>query len=99
MATHTVPVDVPEEVVNLFGSEQATAAKAREMLVVELLREARISQGEAARLLDVTRWQVLDLMAAYQVPSGPGTPEELEREVEYLRQLAQPDESRGGGQR
>jgi predicted HTH domain antitoxin len=90
---------LPDELVTLLGSAQAAAAEAKEALILGLLRDARISQGKAALLLGLTRWEMLDLMARHRIPSGPETPEELEQEVEYLRRLPRTDEARGGDQR
>ena len=85
MKTRTLTLELPEELVKLLGSPEAAAAKAREALVLALLREARISQGKAAHLLGLTRWDILDLMAEHHIPSGPETPEELREEVEDMR--------------
>lgn len=84
----TLTLDLPEELLALLGSPEAAAARAREALVLDLLREARISQGKAARLLGITRWDILDLMARRQIPSGPETPEELEQEIETIEHYA-----------
>src|SRR5262249_46141111 len=81
-ATCTVSFELPEEFVRLLGSPEAAAAKAREALIFELLRAAQISQGQAARLLGVTRWDLLDLMAQHQIPSGPQTAEEMRPQIE-----------------
>ena len=59
MATQTLTIELPEELLAMLGSPEAAASKAKETLVLELLREARISQGQAARLLGVTRWDIL----------------------------------------
>ena len=75
-------LDVPEHVLAELGNAEATAAWARQALVLHLLREAKISQGWAARLLGITRGDIIDLMAKYQVESGPETPEELCQEIE-----------------
>lgn len=85
MATQTLTIDVPDELLILLGSAEAAAAKAREALVMALLRESAISQGQAARLLGLTRWDVLDLMARYAVPSGPETAEEMRAEIAAAR--------------
>ena len=82
MGTRTLSFEVPDELVALLGTPEAAAARARDVLVLDLLREARISQGKAARLLGVTRWDVLQLMAKHHIPSGPETPEELRQELE-----------------
>ena len=89
MATRTMTVELPEELVALLGSPEAAAARAREALVLGLLREGRLSQGQAARLLGVTRWDILDLMAAQAIPSGPESGEEMEEEVETARRTAE----------
>jgi predicted HTH domain antitoxin len=80
--TQTLTVKLPKEVLDLLGSPEAAAAKARELLVVELLREGRISQGQAVQLLGVTRWDLLSLMARRGVPAGAETVDELLRDVE-----------------
>ena len=85
LADRTLPLELSEELITLLGSPEALAAKAKEALVLELLREAWISQGKAAELLGVTRWDILDLMVRYQIPSGPATAEELRQETEDLR--------------
>lgn len=87
MGTRTVTLELPEELVGLLGSEEEAAAKARESLVLELLREARIGQGFAAEVLGVTRGDILDLMVAHRIPSGPETAEEARREIEDIRRL------------
>ena len=87
MATRTIELELPEDLVALLGSPEAAASKAKEALVLELLREARISQGQAAQLLGLTRWDVLDLMARHQIPSGPETGEEMRQDIESARRF------------
>jgi predicted HTH domain antitoxin len=85
MATRTLSLEVAEELVELLGSPEAAAAKAKQALVLELLREARISQGRAARLLGVSRWEILDLIARHDVKSGPETADEMHHDIEVAR--------------
>jgi len=85
MGTCTLAVELPEDLVALLGSPERAAAKAKEALVMELLREVKIGQSKAAELLGVTRGDILDLTVKYRVPSGPATPEEVEREFETAR--------------
>lgn len=88
MATRTLHFELPEELVDLLGSPQAVTDRAREALVLELLREERISQGQASRLLDLTRWEIIALMTKYRIPSGPATVSDLHRELEDMRHIA-----------
>ena len=85
MAASTVTIELPEELVAACGSLAAAAERARRTLALDLLREGRLSQGKAAQLLGVTRWDIVDLMAEYNVPSGPRTPEEVDEELGHFR--------------
>lgn len=96
MGTRTLTLELPDEVLALLGSPEAAPAKAKEMLVLELLREASISQGRAAELLGLSRWQIIDLMAERQIPSGPRTPEEVREEFASIRRYVQERSGRGG---
>ena len=78
-----------EDVVALLGAPDEAAAQAKQLLVVELLRRGRIGQSRAAEVLGTTRWGILELMGRYDIPQGPETTEQLEREIEQVRQLKQ----------
>lgn len=90
MTTQIVTVDLAEELIELLGSPDVAASRMRESVVMDLLRRAEITQGQAAQLLGITRWNLLDLMVPYQIPSGPETPEELYKDLDaaiaYLEQ-------------
>ena len=59
--------DLPEEILSHL-CDQDIAMKAKEALVMELLREHHISQGKAAEILGIGRHELFDLMTKYQVP-------------------------------
>lgn len=94
----SVTIELPDELAALLGSAGEAASNAREMLVLELLREARISQGVAARVLGLTRGEILDLMVARQIPSGPETEDEVREEFEAVRRYARQQEARASRQ-
>jgi predicted HTH domain antitoxin len=79
--TRTLTIELLQEVLELLGSPEIAATKAREALIVELVREGQVSQGQAARLLGMTRWDLLTLMSRLGVPSGAETADELRRDV------------------
>jgi predicted HTH domain antitoxin len=74
-------LELPEELVTQYP-EKEMEAKAREALVMEFLREHRLSQGKAAEVLGLDRHTLLDLMLKYRVPAVDLTPEELKEELE-----------------
>lgn len=74
-------VELPDEVSSRLRDEDL-AAIAKEALVMEFLREHRISQGRAAEMLSISRYDLFDLMTKYQVPVIDLTAEELGAELE-----------------
>lgn len=90
VAMRSITVDLPDELVNLLGSSEDTASRVREALVIDLLREAQISQGKAAELLGINRYEMLDLMARHKVPSGPQTAEEMSQDIENALRAVRP---------
>ena len=76
-------IDLPADVIALLGeTPEAAVIKATRSVVLELLREGRISQGRAADVLGLTRHGIIDLMAEHDIPSGPRTLDEYEDEVD-----------------
>lgn len=74
-------LELPDDEAVAHLGDDEMALKAREALVMELLREHTISQGKTAKLLGISRHQLFDLMTQYQVPVIDMTPEELEVEL------------------
>ena len=77
----SVELDLPDEVVAALAGEDV-AGKLREILVMELLREHRISQGRAAEILGVRRDNLFQLMTKYQISVIDLSGEELRAELE-----------------
>ncbi len=73
-------LELPEELAEALQKEDL-ASKAREALVMELLREHRISQGKASELLGINRTELFPLMTRYEVSAIDLTPEELRSEL------------------
>jgi phage head maturation protease len=55
-------LDIPAGVFDDAFSEQAFAARIREMAVIELLRVRRLHEHEAQRMLGIERWELVQLM-------------------------------------
>jgi hypothetical protein len=96
VATTTISFELPTELVEALGSPDALTAKAREALVLQLLRDAEITQGQAAILLGITRYDILDLMAKHRILSGPLTAEEMRQEIENAWEYIQSTSRHGG---
>ena len=96
MSIQEVVVELHDEIVNLFGSAAAAAIEARQALVLDLLREARISQGRAAELLGLTRAEMLDRMVERRISSGSETVAEFREELASLRRYVRANSTDGG---
>lgn len=78
----TVTLEVPEEALRLFDGDASTFS--REMYVAAVVKwydEGRISSGQGARMLAVSRADFLDLLFRHKVSPFQYTPEELAAEM------------------
>ena len=73
-------LELPDEIL-IQLREEDIMVKAKEALVMELLREHHISQGKAAEILDISRSALFDVMTKYRVPVIDLTEEELAAEL------------------
>ena len=80
-----VKIKIPDEFLFMWESEEAALEEVRKLFVLALVANKKISQGRGAELLDLDRWDFMDLMAKYNVPTLDIEPEELGKGVENLR--------------
>ena len=59
----------------------------QELLVVELVREGRISTGKGAELLGISKWSFIQVLAERGVDYFTESPEELAAQVEDLQHV------------
>ncbi len=82
MAEKNFQVSLPQEVVGGFGWNDAEVPRrVREALVMDLLRRDRLAEAQAATILGLARWELLELMGRYDVPAVRMSVEELDREL------------------
>ncbi|KJR41966.1 Uncharacterized protein MCHI_002139 [Candidatus Magnetoovum chiemensis] len=75
--TFTFPDNLPEESFNNPKFQK----KSKEFIVLELLQEGAISQGKAAELLEISRYDLVDLMNSHNIPVFNYPVEELDKEM------------------
>lgn len=80
MKTLTISVSLP---LNVEVDEQT----AKELLVLSLLSGGRLSQSQAAQVLGVSRYDLLELMGQHGVPVLRYGPGEIEKEERHLLEL------------
>jgi predicted HTH domain antitoxin len=74
-------VELPDELFAQLRKEEIES-KVKEALVMELLREHRLSQGKAAEILGISRYELIDLMTNHRVPVIDLDTEELKNELQ-----------------
>jgi predicted HTH domain antitoxin len=80
--------DIPDAI------HQEAESKAKEAYIMTLLRHGIISSGRAARLLDIPRLDVIELMGEYGISVfAPQTQAELEQEVAETRSMLEPNKA------
>lgn len=74
-------LELPDELFAQLRKDEIET-KVKLALVMELLREHRVSQGKAAEILGVGRHELFDLMTSHRIPVIDLSPEELTNELQ-----------------
>ncbi len=91
MAAKSFTVSLPAHIMAPFGwNESEASRRISEMLVMELLRLNRLTEAEAAAMLGLDRWALLDVMAAHHVPAVSQSPDEWHEELTRPLEGAEP---------
>ncbi len=81
-----VTIDLPAELLELLGSEEEAKRGAKVALILDLVRRGKLSRAKAAELLQLPLWDLPELLAEYRIPWFDYPPEDLQRDLETLRQ-------------
>ena len=79
---NTISIDFPETVLPYFG--KTSQEMGREILVAAVVKWfelGTVSQGKAAEILDLSRTEFLEILAAYSVSAWQYTREDLDEEL------------------
>ncbi len=88
MSTFVVEMELSSDFLSILNvSKSEIENRLRELFVVELFREGRISSGKGAELLGISLWSFLQLLSKHQIDYFSQTPDELEAEVATLDAL------------
>ena len=85
MDTLTVTLEFPRDLLGALEVPQTEMeARLRELIVLELFREGRISSGKGAELLGISKLAFVQLLSRHGIDYFTASPEELEAEVSML---------------
>ena len=87
MNTATQTIEVPQVVFDYWKPKKVAQKKILETLVLKLVKEGNFTQGKAAELLGVSRWDFQELSPKYDVPTVTFDSKELEKQVHDAERL------------
>jgi len=79
--------ELPDEAFGEGFAESTFVAMVKEEAILHLLKEGWISQGKAAELLGISRHDLFDLMAKYDIPVTELSRAEMEQEFKRADEL------------
>ena len=83
----TIEIIIPEEIIDILGSEEEAKKEAKEALVLDLVRRGKVSKRKAAELIGINLWDLPDFLAKYQIPWFDYSKEDLEKDLDALKKL------------
>ena len=87
MSTFMVQVQVPDALREIGYSNEEICREVPVLLVLKRFRQGIISSGKAARILDLTRREFLDLLGREGIPIYDPTDEQFADELKRVERL------------
>jgi predicted HTH domain antitoxin len=79
-----IVLEFPTELPEGGLKDKEALKKGKAVIVLEMLRKCKVSQGKAAEMLEMDRYDILDLMAKYDIPMADFPVEEFLRQLEHI---------------
>ena len=86
-STMMLQIPFSKDLAALLGSQPQAAEKARELIILGLYQEDRISGGKAAELLGLTRLGFVSLLARKGINYFRLTPDDWDKEVATVKRI------------
>ena len=88
MSTITLSLNLPQELIPVLEvNDTQLEERILELILLELVREQRISTGKAAELLGISKWEFVPKLAENDIPYFTESPEELVTQLETVNRL------------
>jgi predicted HTH domain antitoxin len=83
----SISMEIPDELLELLGSEDEAAKEAKQSLVLDLVRRGRISRSKAADLLEIDLWEMPAFLSEYKIPWFDYSKKQMEQDMATLRRF------------
>lgn len=81
-----IEIAIPDEMINLLGSEEQASKEAKEALVLDLVRRGKVSRAKAAELMGISLWDLPELLHKYRIPWFDYTQEDLQKDLDAIKE-------------
>ena len=88
MSTLKIELELPEEIVEYLGTQEVEKS-IKELIILNFLRELKISQGKAKEILEISKSELIELMRLHSIPAIDLSSEELKEELKRSEELLQ----------
>jgi len=86
METLQVELDLPRDLLGALNvTENELGPRLKTLIALELFREERISSGKAAELMEISKTKFIDLLDRHGISYFTERPEEIESQLEAMR--------------
>lgn len=80
-------IDVPPEILEVFGTEDEARREAKTALILDLVRRGKVSRSRAAEFLQISLADFPAFLAQYQIPWFDYSTETLQEDLRTLASL------------
>ncbi len=82
MNTLSIHMEFPRDILGVLEiSENQAGKKLREVIVLELVRDEKISTGKGAGILNISKFEFINILSRNGIPYFTESPEELDKQV------------------
>jgi len=85
--SRSIFIDIPDELLELLGSEEESAKEVKQSLVLDLVRSGKVSRAKAADLLEINLWDLPEFLSKYRIPWFDYSDEQMKEDMATLRSL------------
>jgi len=82
-----LPSDIWKTLMGVWRDETVAKQEVAQAVVLELLREGKITSGKAAGLLGMSRWDFMELMSKEDIPMANFDSDELKEQMRDFKKL------------
>ncbi len=85
--SRSISIDIPDDLMELLGSEEELVKEVKQSLVLDLVRQGRILRAKSAELPGINLWDLPEFLSKYRMPWFDYGEEQMEEYMATLQGL------------